>query len=94
MEGGRRRSPMTVADKTDGVCGAANQGPEVGPPSPCARARHLAFNSHPSRGSAASELAQNASEYQSLHIYELRKRFHVCARRNPRKPQQDAIPET
>ena len=27
---------MTVADKTDGVCGAANQGPEDGPSSPCA----------------------------------------------------------
>ena len=27
---------MTVADKTDRVCGAANQGPEDGPSSPCA----------------------------------------------------------
>ena len=50
-----RRSVMVVTDKTDGVCGAANQGPEGGPSSPCARVPRLVFNSHSSRSSAASE---------------------------------------
>ena len=85
---------MAVEDKTDRVCGAANQGPEDGPSSPCARAHHLVLDLHTSRRSAASERARAASKCQSLHIYELRMRCHVCARRNSRKPLQDAIPET
>ena len=52
---GARASMVAVEDKTDRVCGAANQGPEVGPSSPCARAPHLALDFQPSQRSAASE---------------------------------------
>ena len=52
---GARASMMAVEDKTDRVCGAANQGPEDGPSSPCARAHHLVLDFHPSQRSAASE---------------------------------------
>ncbi|KAL1749795.1 hypothetical protein FB107DRAFT_280300 [Schizophyllum commune] len=52
---------MTVADKTDGVCGAANQGPEDGPSSPRGRVLRLVLDSHPSRPSAASESTPNGA---------------------------------
>ena len=55
-----RRSPMVVADKTDGVCGAANQGPEGGPSSPCDGVPQLVFSSHPLRSSAPRNIRQKS----------------------------------
>lgn len=68
---------MAVADKMDGVCGAANQGPEGGPSSPCGRVPRLDFNSHSSRSSAASESTpkhRNTSPALILRIL----RSHPC----------------
>ena len=59
---------MVVADKKDAVCGAANQGPEVGPSSPSGRADHPVLDFHPSQRSAASESTPNCSNISPATI--------------------------
>ena len=70
---------VVVADKTGGVCGAANQGPEGGPSSPCGRVLRLVFDSHPSHPSAASELAPNWSTTPSPQILNARRFWLILA---------------
>ena len=69
---------MVVADKKDAVCGAANQGPEVGPSSPSGRAHHLVLDFHPSQRSVASESPQYCSNTSPANILKvLRSRLHM-----------------